>query len=391
MEAVKGRIPVADNISSAKTWTPTDGDHPYVPRPDINLETLKGWSLIGGLFGLDHFYMRSPFTGIAKLLTFGGFGFWYLWDIIQLYAEEDRVINYGLSTPFDAVTGIAQGMITDQDTNYKQKSSYSAWIFGALFGFLGVDSAMLGKWAQMIRKLFDAGVFAGILSGIFLTISALSQSITAWNVIGLIFLLVLAGIYGTFVWMPWWLIMSSTVIDPKKMFTKGVTVDSKTDQFLNYFKMWTNRIGPTTSERVSIDFGYGDIKPEELREKFSIYWDNPTPEEGEKASTEKVEPMTWPMSLLLGPIFGFIPALISRIYIINPIEALNQAAVAEANAENSGKSNLLGSIQQATLNQGGGGARKEELSIEAQVMAATVVALIAGGSLKGLVDYLMVE
>jgi hypothetical protein len=39
----------------------------------------------------------------------------------------------------------------------------------------------------------------------------------------------------------------------------------------------------------------------------------------------------------------------------------------------------------------GGGARKEELSTEAQIMAATVVALIAGGSLKGLVDYLMVE
>jgi hypothetical protein len=38
-----------------------------------------------------------------------------------------------------------------------------------------------------------------------------------------------------------------------------------------------------------------------------------------------------------------------------------------------------------------GGARKEELSTEAQIMAATVVALIAGGSLKGLVDYLMVE
>jgi hypothetical protein len=37
-----------------------------------------------------------------------------------------------------------------------------------------------------------------------------------------------------------------------------------------------------------------------------------------------------------------------------------------------------------------GGARPE-LSTEAQVMGAVVVALIAGGSLKGLVDYLMTE
>jgi hypothetical protein len=38
-----------------------------------------------------------------------------------------------------------------------------------------------------------------------------------------------------------------------------------------------------------------------------------------------------------------------------------------------------------------GGAREEPLSTEAQIMGATVIALIAGGSLKGLVDYLMKE
>ena len=175
MKAVKGQIPIIDSISSATTWTPKEGEYPGVPRPDINRSTLWWWSLLGGLFGLDHFYMRSPFTGLVKMLTFGGAGIWWLWDVIQLAAESDRVVKYGMSAPFDAVTGIAQGMITEEKTNYKQKTSYASWVFGALFGFLGVDSAMLGKWAQMIRKLFDAGVFAGILSGIVLTIVALSQ------------------------------------------------------------------------------------------------------------------------------------------------------------------------------------------------------------------------
>jgi hypothetical protein len=36
-----------------------------------------------------------------------------------------------------------------------------------------------------------------------------------------------------------------------------------------------------------------------------------------------------------------------------------------------------------------GGARDEPLTTEAQIMGATVIALIAGGSLKGLIDYLM--
>ena len=67
--------------------------------------------------------------------------------------------------------------------------------------------------------------------------------------------------------------------------------------------------------------------------------------------------------------------------------AVDQVNQTMANAQQAAISKATAKEPQAQV----GGARKEHLSTEAQVMGAAVVALIAGGSLKGLVDYLMTE
>lgn len=38
-------------------------------------------SLLAGYFGLDRFYRGEVALGIIKLITFGGFGVWYLVDV----------------------------------------------------------------------------------------------------------------------------------------------------------------------------------------------------------------------------------------------------------------------------------------------------------------------
>lgn len=45
---------------------------------------LTTWllSLLFGVFGIDHFYLGKVGTGVLKLLTLGGLGFWYLIDLI---------------------------------------------------------------------------------------------------------------------------------------------------------------------------------------------------------------------------------------------------------------------------------------------------------------------
>jgi TM2 domain-containing membrane protein YozV len=37
-----------------------------------------------GFFGIDRFYLGCTGTGLAKLLTFGGLGLWYLYDYFMI-------------------------------------------------------------------------------------------------------------------------------------------------------------------------------------------------------------------------------------------------------------------------------------------------------------------
>ncbi|KAF6770679.1 hypothetical protein AHF37_10207 [Paragonimus kellicotti] len=41
-------------------------------------------SVFGGVFGFDRFYLGYPALGCFKAATFGGFGLWYLADIVLL-------------------------------------------------------------------------------------------------------------------------------------------------------------------------------------------------------------------------------------------------------------------------------------------------------------------
>jgi hypothetical protein len=47
-------------------------------------------SFFGGFFGLHRFYVDKPGTAIAMLVTFGGCGVWYLYDLVLVAAGEFR-------------------------------------------------------------------------------------------------------------------------------------------------------------------------------------------------------------------------------------------------------------------------------------------------------------
>ncbi|MFN2571779.1 MAG: NINE protein [Gemmatimonadales bacterium] len=47
----------------------------------------------GGVFGLHRFYADKPKTAIAMLLTFGGCGIWYLYDLVLIAAGEFRDVH----------------------------------------------------------------------------------------------------------------------------------------------------------------------------------------------------------------------------------------------------------------------------------------------------------
>ena len=68
----------------------------YVPdaeQPEIS-ERSRGVALalgfFGGFFGLHRFYVGKTQTGIAMIVTFGGLGVWWLYDMVLLAAGEFR-------------------------------------------------------------------------------------------------------------------------------------------------------------------------------------------------------------------------------------------------------------------------------------------------------------
>ncbi|TNN12461.1 TM2 domain-containing protein [Schistosoma japonicum] len=53
-------------------------------------------SVFGGLLGLDRFYLGYPALGCLKFFTFGGFGLWYLADILLISIEVLSLIQRSL-------------------------------------------------------------------------------------------------------------------------------------------------------------------------------------------------------------------------------------------------------------------------------------------------------
>jgi TM2 domain-containing membrane protein YozV len=50
----------------------------------INWVLVLVMSIVFGTFGVDRFIMGKVGTGVLKLITFGGFGIWWLVDVILI-------------------------------------------------------------------------------------------------------------------------------------------------------------------------------------------------------------------------------------------------------------------------------------------------------------------
>jgi hypothetical protein len=102
-----------------------DSEHePESPEPEVSKRSrgvALGLCFFGGVFGLHRFYLEKPKTAVAMLLTFGGFGIWYLYDLVLIGAGEMRdaeelpVRNWGVeASPFmRQVTARAERRVTE--------------------------------------------------------------------------------------------------------------------------------------------------------------------------------------------------------------------------------------------------------------------------------------
>lgn len=465
LKIVEGRYKLATgSISSASFWVPrfedgVDNGVPhvgeYVPRPDRNIDTLKWYSWFGFL-GLDHFYLRSPATGIAKLLTMGGFLFWWLWDLIQVHTERERVLNYGLSAPFDAVTGIGQGMMYEVPHtgrwNYSQMTDFSTWTFATLFGFLGLDMFLLGRFWLGFRKLIIFMITVSAIAPFMAKFMAegLWSSIYSVGIFGLLWLIfcfMLAVGLGT-IWLG---DLSTLMTHPDTIMKKGMPISQTAVDSLSWIKkLYLDEEGnvkpdlqrewDTVNEHYN--FHAKGIVGQELQGRFWIGHGDEKPVLPIQGSIPGVIPVTLFFRMTVNFFMWCISGLIA-LWEMTPwgraakvfektaakaqqtVENVAQG-VAEARSavqgvaatvdaaqskglshltdlESKGLSHLTGlaeAVQSkglaaakskgfADILPGQHGGAHDELSLESQVMGATILALIVGGSLKGLIDSTM--
>ena len=320
MAAAKGHVPLSTNAGSANTWFPEGKS-----RPDREYDKLWWWSGLGlgSAIGLTDFYLRSPLTGFLKLalaaIISAGTGsaglivlvIWGLWEFLHIWTEKERVVNYGLSAPFDLWHGVGQGMVTDKATNYAQSTNFTVWQILSILDFAGLQSLYERKYALFIRKALDFTFFSLCVRGILRGFSDGSTGAVVWGII-------FALIFGMFVFIPYGMTLRNA-LNPVKMFKDGYKIDPKTDQFLNFFSMWTTRFGPKTREGVVDDFGFKSVAAKVLADMFEIRHDSEPKPATEEADNGSANP-TWPMSLLIGNaagplfwIFGEGIALIVRL------------------------------------------------------------------------------
>ena len=78
----------------------------------LSPSVLKALAVLGGFLGLDHLVLRSPKTALLKfLVNCISLGFWYWYDIVQVFADTDFVRTYGYSIPGVGPVGLGAGIL----------------------------------------------------------------------------------------------------------------------------------------------------------------------------------------------------------------------------------------------------------------------------------------
>lgn len=134
----------------------------------LSYPVFLGLTVLGGFLALDHLYLRSPMTFLAKfIVNILCFGVWWLYDVSQAIFNKDVVKVFGLPVPGMGPRGIGAGVFANETPDRKHLAFLIyglSLIFGGIFG---MDSFIVGdKTSGIIRLIsFVTIIFAPVAIG----------------------------------------------------------------------------------------------------------------------------------------------------------------------------------------------------------------------------------
>jgi hypothetical protein len=122
---------------------------------------IKILTVAFGAIGFDHLLLRSPRTAILKVLSIIPlFGFWYFFDIAQVFGEEESVRKHGFAIPFLGPQGIGGGMFINKDgSNLAPPDKSKPWTFliyavaTILFTVLPLNKILIGDYGSAFLQI----------------------------------------------------------------------------------------------------------------------------------------------------------------------------------------------------------------------------------------------
>jgi TM2 domain-containing membrane protein YozV len=134
----------------------------------LSYNVLMGLSVLGGFFALDHLYLRSPLTFLAKIaVNILCFGVWWLYDASQIVFNSHAVKVFGLGVPGLGPQGVAGGVFANPVPDKKHMTFFIYALSLLLGGVFGLDSFILGNNRSGVIRLICliSVIFAPIALG----------------------------------------------------------------------------------------------------------------------------------------------------------------------------------------------------------------------------------
>jgi TM2 domain-containing membrane protein YozV len=111
-------------------------------------------AVLGGWFGLDHLYLRSPWTFLGKLIVNAlFFGIWYFYDIIQAFSSKEVIKVYGVGLPGFPDKRVAMGVLAKDEPGPKHSNFFIYALCLFMGGIFGLDSFLVGDRESGIMRL----------------------------------------------------------------------------------------------------------------------------------------------------------------------------------------------------------------------------------------------